>query len=54
MFEMEARGAVSFASASAIPGGMLGAAPPMAQPPRVRKEFPETWLWNEIASSRLV
>lgn len=29
--------------------GFAGYAPPAMQPPKIRKEFPETWIW-EFAS----
>lgn len=45
---MEAQPMMAFAAPMARTTGMLaGAAPPPPQsPPRVRKLFPETWLWS--------
>lgn len=30
------------------PGAAGGAAAPQPPPPQIRKEFPETWLWQSI------
>lgn len=32
-------------------GGVGGSGPPAMQPPKIRKEFPETWLWESSSDS---
>lgn len=29
----------------------IGYRPPMIQPPKIRKIFPETWIWDEISDT---
>lgn len=46
---------IALASASfggAFPTG--GFAPTQSQPPKVRKEFPETWIWDKITEEGFV
>lgn len=43
---MEAQPMMAFAAPMARSGVAKAAPPPPQSPPRVRKLFPETWLWS--------
>lgn len=51
------RGPIAFPAPVAAFGGIAsgaGGSPPPPPEPVVRKEFPETWIWDSITEERLV
>lgn len=40
-----------FAAMAPMPHYAMGSSNPIAEPPKIRKEFPETWLWEDFTDA---